>query len=339
MKRFVSLIAIVIALTAPTTALAAPFFPLVTCGASGQPPCTPCNLFQTAHNVLNFILLGVTGPIAAFLIVIAGGMMLLSGTSITTVANGRKLLTSTLGGVAIILLAWVVTNTLIKALGQGRVGDRWYEYTCPEFLQNTHEAVLADPVASRGSPQEPNAELVAEEKKLCTNTVELAKYFNVPSTVKNSPALDIAIACLVRDPVVRALISDNGVPRQLYTYENNNKLCNFTRGFSVCGSCAHTKNSCHYGGRTGTGGAEAADFNWNGKWVYYNSDTRTVACADRDSSKCAESVTGGAYAKIGGEMGLWQAIVEAAKQHNCQINQPIFENNHTHVSTTACEGR
>lgn len=46
----------------------------------------------------------------------------------------------------------------------------------------------------------------------------------------------------------------------IFTYEQTNTLCNYTRGAPTCGKCAHSINSCHYGGSVGTQGAEAIDY-------------------------------------------------------------------------------
>lgn len=351
MRKFLALIGVVFSMGLfPAVALAAPagqFFPLVRCGATGQPACTPCHLFETADNVIDFILFGVTGPVATFMIVVAGGMILLSGAKITTVAKGQELLSRTLIGVTIILFAWVGTNTLIHALGRGTVGDKWHEFSCPEFLQGASqssggatsggvfEQALGDPKPSQGSPESPNAQLVAAERLVCTNTTEMARISGVPTVARNSKALDVAIACLLQDPVVSAL-TDRG---KLFTFGQSDPLCNFTRGVEICGNCNHTQYSCHYGGRTGTDGAEAVDFNWNGKWVLYDpANGRNVIIADRNASKLIGPTIPGAQ-KTGGEQGLSQALLFAADKYKCAVNKPNFEGNHTHVSTTACSGR
>ena len=47
----------------------------------------------------------------------------------------------------------------------------------------------------------------------------------------------------------------------LYTYDNSNELCNYTRNSGQCSlTCSHSRNSCHYGGSSGSQGALAVDF-------------------------------------------------------------------------------
>lgn len=359
MRKILALIGIVVSIGLfPATTLAASagqFFPLVPCGASGQPRCTPCHLFETADNLIDFILFGVTGPVATFMIVIAGGMIMLDGANLSTVAKGRELLYRTLIGVTIILFAWVGTNTLIHALGRGTVGDKWYEFSCPEFLQGASqggtvggggsssesifEEPLNDPKPSQGSPQQPNAALVAVEASMCSDRAKLAAAAGVPLVPRESAALKAAIICLMQDPVVKAL-TDQG---QLYTFGRSDPLCNFTRGESVCVKCNHARHSCHYGGRTGTDGAEAVDFNWNGKWVLYDpANERRVIIADRDASRLTQAMIPGAI-KVGGELALSQALLYSAAKNKCAVNRPSYEpipgREHTHVSTTACYGK
>jgi hypothetical protein len=80
------------------------------------------------------VLIGMTGPIAAFMIVWAGGMMLLGGGKPELYSQGKTLLKNTLTGVLIILMSWLVTDFLIKSLIKGGQGDKWNEFTCPAGL-------------------------------------------------------------------------------------------------------------------------------------------------------------------------------------------------------------
>ncbi|MCC6404811.1 MAG: transglycosylase SLT domain-containing protein [Candidatus Yanofskybacteria bacterium] len=138
------------ALLMPRAALAADFLPLVPCGsdAAGQAPCTPCDLFKTGKNVVDFVMYGVTGPIAAFMIVIAGGMILLGGEYPDRLKQGKQMLTNTLIGVSIILASWLAVTTLIKLLAGGSQYDTWYEFSCPEGLAKIPPIVTATPTTT-----------------------------------------------------------------------------------------------------------------------------------------------------------------------------------------------
>jgi hypothetical protein len=132
--RLIMVAAIAAIVLVPAVASAVSWIPVVPCGQSDQDLCTPCHLLQTGKNGIDLILFGVTGPIAAFMVVLAGGMMLLGGGNPVMFQRGKKYLTNTLIGVAIILIAWSATNFLIKGLGSGAAGDSWYEFTCPAGL-------------------------------------------------------------------------------------------------------------------------------------------------------------------------------------------------------------
>ncbi|MFA5030823.1 MAG: pilin [Patescibacteria group bacterium] len=99
---------------------------------------------------------------------------------------------------------------------------------------------------------------------LCSDPSAVADFYNVPYPAQNSPALNSLIGCIKTNIPNPAMIDMD----QIYTFQLNPSLINFTRGVRDCGLdtlCAsldcHTAYSCHYGGRTGQVGAEAADFN------------------------------------------------------------------------------
>lgn len=53
----------------------------------------------------------------------------------------------------------------------------------------------------------------------------------------------------------------------VFTFEQDNNFCNASRGDDqyegTCGRCAHSENSCHYGGSNGRTGSLAVDFGGN----------------------------------------------------------------------------
>jgi hypothetical protein len=113
------------------------FWPLVQCGATSDYPndCTPCDIFKTAQRFVYFVIFGIAGPLGAFMVVWAGGTILLSVGDPAKYKEGIKLLQNTLIGVALVLSAWVITNTLIKTLAPGGEGDGWNEISCPTSLE------------------------------------------------------------------------------------------------------------------------------------------------------------------------------------------------------------
>lgn len=133
----------------------------------------------------------------------------------------------------------------------------------------------------------------------CTCTDEAclkAKYKGSPSS--NAPQLSQLINCYLSDPTVSSLVDNN----KLYTYENDNPKCNWTNGEEVCGKCAHSDGSCHYGGGTGLG-ALGVDFN----------------------------------AKVSSKESQLHSALEARKSACAQFTKKIiYESDHTHISHKDC---
>ena len=96
----------------------------------------------------------------------------------------------------------------------------------------------------------------------CTpdDNIRLAEESGVPARQTNSQDLIDLIACVERHRLVEAFLVDGKLPGSKFTYENENPSCNYTRGSTECGPCAHSEYSCHYGGLEGSNGAEAVDF-------------------------------------------------------------------------------
>ncbi len=169
MRRSSLITVCVLVAAVPASVFAVDFFPIVSCGSTGQAPCNPCDLFAAVKHVIDLILYGVTGPIAAFMVVVSGGMMLLGGASPERFQQGKRLLTNTLIGVTIILLSWLAVNFLIKTLGKGNTADSWYQFTCPAGLQGIVNIETTVPPA--GAPLPPVAVVIPQPATIGVPTV------------------------------------------------------------------------------------------------------------------------------------------------------------------------
>lgn len=194
-------IALVLVL-APAIASAVSWIPVVPCGKSATDLCTPCHLLQTGKNVIDLILFGVTGPIAAFMVVFAGGEMLLGGGNPAMFSRGKLLLKNTLIGVAIILVAWAATNFLIKGLGGGASGTPWYEFTCPaglaaiskidtEFAQATTQGTSSLPKATPPAYVGTACPDDSLQSKLCGTAADLGVTCKPCTNIGGLPVEDI----------------------------------------------------------------------------------------------------------------------------------------------------
>lgn len=117
-KSFYVILIIVAGLASlsPVSALAIglPYWgPLVSCTGVN---CTTCDFFSTAQMVIYFIMtltLFVVGPI---MITWGGIMMLISAGSVERFADGRRIATGAVWGIVIALGAFLIINTLLKAI-------------------------------------------------------------------------------------------------------------------------------------------------------------------------------------------------------------------------------
>lgn len=331
MRRFLIPFVILVVFALPVAANAASFLPLVPCGTAANPkPCTPCDLFAALKHTIDLVLYGITGPVAAFMFVYAGALFLLYGANPTLLSQAKKVMFNTLLGVAIVLLSWLGTNTLIKTLASGSTGDRWFEFSCPAFLteiqikDTTLPPVVPGPgpvitpsdFTGGGPVTKPVADTALAQK--------IAQLTGAHYPRQDSSALVSLRSCLLADPIVNAMTNKGA----LYSFEQSNEYCNYTRGHYVSGVCPvaqHAADSCHYGGKTGTDGAEAVDFNAVGGYINY-----PPGKVDKD-----------------GKLVLVKADTEALF---CQMQRVLitsnkcgtfkflnWEGNHIHVSTNKCD--
>ncbi len=93
----------------------------------------------------------------------------------------------------------------------------------------------------------------------CSSPETCARKYNTKYPSGNSPDLAALIGCIATK-VPEAPVATT----RTYTVDESHPLCNYTRGNPTTDpnntTCSHTVNSCHYGGRTGSNGAEAVDY-------------------------------------------------------------------------------
>ncbi len=116
-------------------------FHLVPCGLNGT-MCTPCDLWTLGSNIINFALYGLSLPVLTVLLLIAGIMMVFGGSSESTVTAAHKLLWSAVIGILISFGAWLIVNTIINTLAEGRPTAAWNSISCPANIFNAPPATL-----------------------------------------------------------------------------------------------------------------------------------------------------------------------------------------------------
>lgn len=115
--RFAVLIAATVSITFGVALYALAVEPLVPAecrlGGSG---CTLCHIAVLAINITDFLMKSIAFPAAVLLLVIGGLTLLISGASDERRTLGKKILTSTIVGLIIVMLAWLGVDTIIKVL-------------------------------------------------------------------------------------------------------------------------------------------------------------------------------------------------------------------------------
>ena len=114
-KNLILAVALVTILMA--TALPAMSEPLIPpecrLGGSG---CTLCHIAVLTINITNFLMESIAFPAAVLLLTVGGLTLLISGASEERRTLGKKILTSTIIGLIIVMLAWLGVDTIIKVI-------------------------------------------------------------------------------------------------------------------------------------------------------------------------------------------------------------------------------
>ena len=95
--------------------------PIVPCGGidvngNPQPKCSQCELLHLVDNLMDFILIAAAPILATFFFIAAGLYIMLGGAKPDMLATGKRMFTSAMIGIIIVMLAWLITNTLITTL-------------------------------------------------------------------------------------------------------------------------------------------------------------------------------------------------------------------------------
>ncbi len=101
---------------------------LVTCTGIN---CDYCALLTTGERIIDFLLM-VMFPIAAVIFVIGGFYIMTAGSSAARYQRGRDMIKSTIIGIAIVLLVWLVLDTIFQIVAPGAQGivGPWNEIKC-----------------------------------------------------------------------------------------------------------------------------------------------------------------------------------------------------------------
>lgn len=118
--------------SAHTSGLWLPGEPVVPCGGPDQPECTQCELFHLVRHVIDFLMIAATPILATFFFIVAGVFLMLGGANPGMLSTGKSIFKNTFIGILIVMLAWLITNTIIRTLADpNALSGNWYEFSCP----------------------------------------------------------------------------------------------------------------------------------------------------------------------------------------------------------------
>lgn len=132
---------------------------------AGRPECNKCEILHLTKHIIDFIMVAAAPILAAFFFIWAGVLLMLGGAMPGRLAEGKRIFKDTLIGIIIVMLAWLITNTLIKSLAAATItfpakcsngvcsngvgpcqndsqcgstiwnSGKWYEFNCPSSWQ------------------------------------------------------------------------------------------------------------------------------------------------------------------------------------------------------------
>jgi len=80
-------------------------------------PCSLCDLYNLARNVMDFLLFSVSVPIGAAVFLYGGVLLMTSGGSEDKLKRGRKTITGAVIGMALAFFAWAIMNVVLSVIG------------------------------------------------------------------------------------------------------------------------------------------------------------------------------------------------------------------------------
>jgi len=104
---------------------------LVPCGRGTSATCTACDLYKLVHNVMNYLMF-LAIPLAVLSISVGGAYILFgAGLNEGWITTGKSYISTAITGLIIILVSWLIINTIISQLARpGVLNAPWSEVPC-----------------------------------------------------------------------------------------------------------------------------------------------------------------------------------------------------------------
>ena len=104
-------------------------------------PCTLCHLFVLFKRIVDFLTVNVVFPLTVLMFVVGGVIFLTAAGSPERITQGRNILTTAAIGLIIMLIAWLIVNTVLVSTTTGHLprpgevgtilGKPWNKIECP----------------------------------------------------------------------------------------------------------------------------------------------------------------------------------------------------------------
>ncbi len=102
---------------------------LVQCGNPGQPACNLCSFLELAKNLINFAI-QITFAFAGLFITWGAFVIMTAGGSAARVEEGKKMMTTAVIGLVIMLTSWLILGTVIQIITGSPSKLPWTEIKC-----------------------------------------------------------------------------------------------------------------------------------------------------------------------------------------------------------------
>ncbi|MBI2676669.1 MAG: hypothetical protein HYX21_01780, partial [Candidatus Yanofskybacteria bacterium] len=133
-KKLIPIIAIFLFVFLAGNALA--LEPLVPCGRTDTPACTTCDILVLGKNISDFVLFYLVPALATLFFIYAGFQILLGGGIPSRVQAGQNIFRTTVYGLMIIFLAWLIVNTVLRTVaGDSNIAEEWWKLECKETVK------------------------------------------------------------------------------------------------------------------------------------------------------------------------------------------------------------
>ncbi|MDB5264723.1 MAG: hypothetical protein JWN64_294 [Parcubacteria group bacterium] len=275
MRRFLITLALLALFTLPVLAYAQEATGLVPVCADGA-PLGMGSVLKLLQNLINFFM-GIIGVIATLMLVWAGALYMTSGANPESRGKANKILMNTMVGLLVFLSAWLVVDFVMKKLYVGEDGTSaefgpWNSIltggdACVKASTNTalfsgglagnFQNPTLNPVANPASGGTPTTPTPTTAPAAGADGVFTYQKGIEAQKGQASAKLNALLSCIA-----------NRVPANVGQISSisDSKIVSGSKTFAQCAAggqgagCAHTANSCHYGGKTCVGSSYAADF-------------------------------------------------------------------------------